>query len=368
MNVRVAYVITDSGFGGSESVLLHLLSKMNRARVAPVGVVVLKTKREMAREWEKAGVPVKSLGMGWRPSPATLFRLKNSLGQFNPDVVHAFLFHSIQLTRIVKKFGGLGKLISSPRVNYRFIPAWARFLDSRLKSWDDGTLSESRASAEYLEKKLGYDPKKIRVVSNGVEASGFISSAEERARVRREWGVSDNEILVGGVGRLHDQKGFDILLESMAQLNASPIRHRLVLVGEGPEQRRLMTLAKSVKVEPIFAGKRTDMPAVYAALDIFVQSSRYEGMSNALLEALAAGKPCVATAVDGTLDIARDGVNVLLVKPQDPTHLSVAIGLLLEKKDLRARLSTEAQETAKNFSLETMVRSFENAYEEIFRL
>ncbi len=367
MTVRVAYVITDSGFGGSESVLYKILAHLDRSRILPVGVIVLKNKREMAAAWEKLGIPVVSLGMGWLPSPLAPLKLRQILSTWSPDVVHAFLYHSAQLSRLAKKIGAPGRLLTSPRVNYRFIPGWARRVDRVLKSIDDGILSESRASARYLQENLGYDSQKITVVSNGVEPKKFVASDEDRKRVRHEWGVSDNEILIGGVGRLHEQKGFDLLLESLPALTASKTPYRLVLVGEGPELENLKIRAKRCGQNPIFAGKKSDMSAVYAALDIFVQSSRYEGMSNALLEAMAAGKPCVATAVDGTLDLARDGENMVLVKPENKESLSLGIGLLLEKKDLREKLAKGARETAQVFSLNSMVRKFEDVYESLAR-
>ena len=112
----------------------------------------------------------------------------------------------------------------------------------------------------------------------------------------------------------------------------------------------------------LFPGIQGDMVDVYSAFDIYVQSSRYEGMSNALLEAMSVGLPCAATSVDGTLDLAKDGENMVLIKPDDPVSLSVGLGFLLEKKDLREKLGKNARLTAEKFNLKSMVDSVQEVY------
>src|SRR4051812_5278425 len=114
---RVLFVITDSGVGGTEKVLDVLLRNLDRKRVHPCGVVILKGKREMAARWERSGVPVFALGMGRWPSPRIFLALRRAVKKFKPDIVHGFLFHSIQLLRLVRATRAAFRLVSSPRVN-----------------------------------------------------------------------------------------------------------------------------------------------------------------------------------------------------------------------------------------------------------
>lgn len=362
--VRVAFVITDSGIGGTEKVLLTLLRRMDRARFTPAGVVVLKTFREMGRAWAAEGVPVVELGMGRIPTPLLLLRLKRALAGFRPDVVSAFLFHAIQASRALRLASpNLYRLVTSPRVNYRFAPALARALDSIGRRLDDVVVTESESSRQALVSESGYDDARVQVAPNGVDTAVYRPDANARAELRREWVIPDDTVIVGAVGRLHHQKGFDLLLQALATIRSLPVKFQVVVAGDGPEAGRLRFLSERLGVPVRWLGNRNDVPRVLAATDIYVQSSRYEGLSNALLEAMSAGCACVATAVDGTRDIAEDGKNLLLVRPDDATALGVAIGLLLERGALRRSLAENAMITARSRSVDAMVNAFQTAFD-----
>lgn len=351
--------------GGTEHALHTLLKNIDRAKFEPVGVVVLKAHREMAKKWEETGVPVVALGMNSIPTPSVLSRLKSIIAEKKPDVVHAFLYHSIQSVRFLKVFGEKFRLVTSPRVNYRFAPAIPMIVDSLLKSEDDLILCESEAGRKSLIAEHAYPAGKVAVAWNSVDTERYAFDAASRKKVRAEWGVGDDEIVVGAVGRLHDQKGFDLLIEAVNLLKGDPVKFRTVIVGEGPRKEMLSRMAAAAARPVFLTGERTDIPAVLSAFDIFVQSSRYEGLSNALLQALSVGLPAVATAVDGTVDVAKDGENMLLAKPEDPLPLSVGIGLLLEKPSLREKLKLNARMTAAQFTVARMVGGFEQAYKNL---
>lgn len=360
MSARLAFVITDSGIGGTEKALLQLLERVDRTQFRPVAVIIIKGRREMAERWEALKIPVITIGMGRWPTPMALSRLRAHLDHLQPDAVHAFLYHAIQLSRLASK-DRRWKLITSPRVNYRFASRFAIAIDRRLRRRDALSICESRAGRDSL-LKMGYPPETVAVAPNGVDVATFARNDEARARLRGEWGVAEGELVVGAVGRLHAQKGFDLLIRGVSELSRSPVKFRVVIAGIGPEGGALGGLASELKAPVTFLGERSDVPALLSAFDIFVQSSRYEGMSNALLEAMAAGLPCAATAVDGTMDVAKDGENILLVRPEDPVALAVAIGYLIEKPDLRRRLAENAIIAARNLSVERMVSAFHEAY------
>ena len=365
LNSRILYIITDSGIGGSERVLLSLLQSFKSEQIKPVGVVVLKNKRESAALWEETGVPVISLGMKRMPSPFLLWTLHRIIQSFSPDLVHSFLFHSVQAARLVKWAGAKFKLISSPRVNYRFASFFAHRLDALLKRMDDFAICESQATRRFLVEALHYEAAGVEVVLNGVDVEKFQLNIDARQRIRQEWGVSSDQVIIGAVGRLHQQKGFDILLEAMSMIQNLPVPHKLVIVGEGPLEKHLQQAAKNYSLDVLFTGLHRQMEQVYSAFDLYVQSSRYEGMSNALLEAMSTGLACVATAVDGTLDVAQDGENMILVKPEDPVSLSVGLGVAIEKKDLRRKLGKNARATAEQMSVGSMVRGYQSIYQKV---
>lgn len=360
MSARLVPVITDSGIGGTEKALLQLLERIDRSLFNPVGIIVIKGRREMADRWEALKIPVYAIGMSRWPTPMGLSRLRARLVELRPDIVHAFLYHAIQLSRLASR-AQPWKLITSPRVNYRFASPWTIAIDRCLRGRDALSVCESRAGRETLI-KLGYPADRVAVAPNGVNVAAFAQNGDARRRLRREWSVAEGEVVVGAIGRLHAQKGFDLLVRAAAELARSPVKFRVMIAGAGPEEAALRAQAAQLNVPVTLLGERADVAALLSAFDVYVQSSRYEGMSNALLEALAAGLPCAATAVDGTLDVAKDGENMLLVRPDDAIALAVAIGYLLEKPDLRSRLAENAMITARNLSVERMVSAFHEAY------
>ncbi len=359
---RVAYVITDSGTGGAERKLTDILTHIDRTAAVPVGVVVLKKKRETAIEWEKAGVPVFELGFGRWPRPGNTAKLRAKLKELSADVVHSMTLRSVLLSRATHKRTTDFKLVSAPCLNFRSMPFFVHWLLRSGRDWDDAVICESTATREFLVENLRHDPKKALYVPNSIDAERFSNNKTTRARIRKEWGIGENEILVGTVGRLHRQKGFDVFIAALKELHDFPVKLRGVIVGEGEEEKRLKGLADGLPV--LFPGKQSDMVGVLSAFDVYVQSSRYEGMSRALMEAMAANRPIVATAVDGTMDLARDGENMLLCRPDDAHSLALGIGTLAEKSDLRKKLSSGARSTVEQFSVDKMVRRLEKIYQE----
>ncbi len=364
---RVLYVITDSGVGGTEKALLTVLKNLDRSVAEPCGVLVLKEKRDMAVAWEQAGVRVQSFGMKRWPTPSLLFRLSHEIRRTAPDIVHAFLYHSIQLCRLAHRMNRSFKLVTSPRVNYSFAPKTALMIDGWLKSEDDAELCESESGCRSLVENYGYDSDKVHVAWNSVDGSVFHFDPVAREKLRAHWKVEPDELLIGSLGRLHRQKGYDILMNALRNMHGIRGKIRTVIVGNGPDRAKLEQLATTVPSSVGFAGQRVDVPSVLSALDIYVQSSRYEGLSNALLEAMSVGCACVATAVDGTRDFADDGLNMVLAKPNDPLSLALGLATVVEKPELRKRLSENAKITASKFSVQRMMEGFESVYRSVLK-
>ena len=361
MSRRVLYVITDSGIGGAEKALLTLLRGLDRARFEPCGVFVVKGRREMASAWESTNVPVRAFGMGRLPNPVRLRQLFAAIRGARPDVVHALMYHSIQYARLADRTPPWA-LVTSPRVSYRTFSKPYVWIDERLRLPTELVVTESEASRKELIAR-GYSAERVRVAPNGVDVDVYRHDDESRARLRAQWKVAPDEIVFGSIGRLVAQKGYDQLLRAAALLKGQRTRFRIVVAGEGPDDRGLRRNAARLAVPVQFLGRRDDVPALLSAFDGYVQSSRFEGLSNALLEAMAAGLPAVATAVDGTLDFAKDGENLLLARPDDPESLAIGLGYLLEKPELRVRLAGNATITARQRSVSSMVHAFEDAYD-----
>jgi glycosyltransferase involved in cell wall biosynthesis len=199
--------------------------------------------------------------------------------------------------------------------------------------------------------RLGIDVEKFRV-------------QDERA------GVADDEPrIVGTIGRLHVQKGHRYLLEAAVLVIKNDPRVRFVIVGGGELQAEtegwitMLGLEKHAEL----LGPRTDIPALLASMDLFVLPSLWEGLPLVLLEAMAAGKPIVSTAVDGVKEVITDE-EALLVPPRNPEKLAEAILKILNDPDLAQRLRERAmQKVRREFSVERMVREMEKLYTDLVR-
>ena len=196
-----------------------------------------------------------------------------------------------------------------------------------------------------------------RVVGNGIDLERFRFDPEGGARLRAEWGVAENEILVGSVGRRVAEKG---MAEYATAATALKARARFVWVGPADDSVR----DPEVDTTDIrFIDEQTDMPAVYSAFDIFVLASYREGFSRAAMEAAACARPLILTDIRGCREIGADEEHVLLVKPRDSTALTSAIGRLLDERRSREHLARKAHDrAASEFDQRAVARASLRAY------
>jgi glycosyltransferase involved in cell wall biosynthesis len=365
---KVLYVSTSTTQGGAEKTLYTLATLLDPKQFQVAGVVSLKPKGVFAEKLEAMGHKVHTLHLKERPEFHHLKELAEIIRSAKPDVVHAVMYQAIQLCRALKMLGYVQfPLISAPRVHYRSRGGFSLWIDRLLKPHDNILVTESEASRRYMLEELGYEEPKVTTIYNGVDIASWPISRTDRARIRAKLKLEPQDVLLGAVGRLDYQKGHSFLIEAVAKLRATqPVK--LVLVGDGPLRRELENLARTLRIEEacLFAGEVQDIPAWLSAFDVFALPSLWEGLPNALLEAMAMGLAVVATKVDGVPELVRHDANGLLCEPKDTQTLFVALQDLVLDPELRQRLGAEAKRAIKEkFRLMDMIANYEKLYSRV---
>jgi glycosyltransferase involved in cell wall biosynthesis len=242
-----------------------------------------------------------------------------------------------------------------------------RFICRALARFTDLSLAVSQGVKDYLVREIGLDPGKIRVVPNGVDIS-TTDAARPGPEVRRELGLPEGVPVIGLVGRLdHWGKGHKELFPAMAQLKERYPCHALI-VGGGRREEEVKQMAESLGLagQVHFLGSRRDVPDLLQAMDIFVLPSYSEGMSLALLEAMAARLPVIASAVGGNPEVVTDGETGLLIPPRDAEALAQALERLLADAAWAKELGENARKQVEAYySLFHLSRKINETYEEL---
>lgn len=315
-------------------------------------------------------VPVPSLARSWAPlTDARAFvELLRTLRSLELDVLHTHTPKAGVLGRIAGRLAGVPVVVNTCH------GLWARPDDRLLKRvlvygaealavrFSDFELFQNSADAHTLRRFL--KPNRWQVVGNGVDLQRFQPDPDGRRRVRAELGVADDELLVGTIGRRVREKGLAEFAEAAHRLRGQA---RFVWVGPEDATDAVGQVPHLDAVQ--FVGERTDMPAVYSALDIFVLASYREGFSRAAMEAAACGTPMVLTDIRGCREIGDGGVHALFVPPRDAGALNATIGRMLDRDGLRARLAGAAQARARSaFDQRQVARASLAAYAEVWNV
>ncbi|HOX37376.1 MAG TPA: glycosyltransferase [Candidatus Brocadiia bacterium] len=394
--MRILYVITELDEGGAEQSLCRLVLGLDRAEFEPQ-VAYMAGSAPLAAELNARSVKTIGLRMGevvpGGEKPGIIKRagefreagrvLSDAVQRFQPDIVHAYLFHASLLARSALK-NEKGPLmltsvrVAEPRMSHRA-------LDKLTKGWNYHWVCVSEGVRRSVVGN-GIPQEKASVIPNGVDARRFTRGAAPggvpeddeflagligagavaaRQRERARFGVRPDAALMAAVGRLHEQKGFDVLIRAFAKGGFADFGHRLVIAGEGPLRAELEKLAAQLGIAASVAmpGRLEDVRPLMLASDVFISSSRWEGMCNAVMEAMAMELPVVATDVAGSEELILNGKTGLLVPAEDAEAITKAVaGVLADGKFASALGMAARRHMEDNFTLDRMVRRHEELY------
>jgi glycosyltransferase involved in cell wall biosynthesis len=313
-----------------------------------------------------AGVDVVGMEMRSELNPATIARLVWMVWTRRVDIIHAHRAHAHSLGLLASALTGRPFLVSR-RVSFKPKQNWG----SRVK-YTNRRVTRITAVSQAVKKTLvdfGVRPETVEVIYSGSDPTRY-GPDSDGTRIRREFGIAPDVPLVGKVANFyHGWKGHDTFLDAARKVMVDVPDTRFLLVGhrtDGEKMRELISrFGLSDRV--IAAGYRTDVPDILAALDVSVNCPRAgEGLSGAVRESLAVGRPVVATDVGGNRELVRDGETGLLVPPEDATALAEAVVRLLWDGDLAAGLAANgARFVRENLTIDRMVETTERLYRDV---
>lgn len=369
MTRRVLNVIETLGLGGAERLLVTTHRHLDR-RFVESEVACLFGPNPLAGELREAGVRVHELELrGPRDVTAGVLPLRRLIGGGRFDVVHTHLYYANLVGRLAA--WGRAKVVSTlhnPDYTYESQPgavfAAKKLADRLTGRWmTRRLLAVSDEVRRDFEKQLGFSG--IEVIPNYIDLDRFTRRLDQvdRATARARCGVGPDDVMVLHVGRLHPQKGQDLLIDAIARARRDVPRLALFLVGEGGSRAALEGRARDrgIGAEVRFERAQRDVSVYYRAADVFAFPSRYEAFGIALLEAMAAGLPIVASRTGGIPDVTGE-MAALLTAAGDVDALSDGIRGLARDAVWRGAMGAAGRERAKAFDVKVHLPRLEAIY------
>lgn len=363
---RVIFCITELDPGGAERALTQLVTGLDRNEWQP-SVVCLGPRGYFTDVLEQSGIPVLCLNAkGVSSFPRVLRQLIREFRTQKPAIVQTFLFHANILGRIAAWFARVPIVVSGIRVAERR-NRWHGWLDRLTNVLVKTNVCVSNGVAKFAKEQMGLDPKKLVVIPNSVDYDRF---ANAKPIDRHDLGVPEDSTVFISIGRLEYQKGIDVLLRAIEQLQPIAANVHFLMVGDGPDRNALQSQAaqQGLSSHVHFLGRREDVPGLLASSTALILSSRWEGMPNVVLEAMAAGLPIVTTNVEGIEELVQHGRTGIVVPNDSPESLAEAIRRITSDSDFAATAGKLSQEfVSKQFTTIHTVQSYVNLYRSLLR-
>ena len=389
---RICHIISDLRMGGAQRQLYYLL-KHRAPEFQDVSVLYLPSE-EKHYEVLLRGAGVNLIPLAERASfnlryMPLIYRIARLLARLRPHIVHSWLFDMNICGAIAAAAAGVPRIVTTFRISRGYVESvWSPAVDPANRFFVQALRTAARMSdrvivnAAYMKPEftewMGRRSGHITVIPNGIDTAAFAAAAgmdaPARAALRRSLGFDDSHRVVGIVQRIAPEKDHENFFRMAARVAEKKPEARFLAVGAVsadpamPPRKYLSNLLDELDIADrvVFTGKSDRVPDMLAAMDVAVNSSRWEGFSNFILEAMAGGLPVAATDVSGSAEAIEHGVSGLIVPPQNPEALAAAVLELLDDPARAADMGRRAAERAqKEFDVSVMVRRTENLFREI---
>lgn len=380
--INIAFVLTPIEFGGAERVCLNLLQAYSRSDFNIIPILLI-------RPWEKKNIfaaEIEKLRISYFTIPVAIRPIHEGKDRYRIPRCYHFLFKIMKKVRfnLIHTNGYFADILGIPMAKIFRIPHIATCHgyidnDSTLKMYNKLDMMMLRFSdriitvAESIKEKLigqGVSEKLICTITNSVLTTDIAEGKmlERRTETRMRYNIDNDEIAIGYVGRLSEEKGLEFAIYAVKELIELGRRIKLVLIGDGPQRLKLENVAKdqNIKRTVLFAGFQSNVNDLLPGIDIFILPSLTEGTPMALLEAMSYGIPTVASAVGGVPKVIDDRKNGMLVPPGDVNKLVEALNFLIENQKYRNELSVAGKvKVQQKYGLKNWIGSIETIYHEL---
>ncbi|MBC8555871.1 MAG: glycosyltransferase family 4 protein [Candidatus Brocadiales bacterium] len=378
MRCNLLYVFDNMEFGGGERVFAQIINRLSSEKYKimvaclPTGAFIEKIKG--------SGTQIKSVDMRNRFNPGVILQLADFMKRDKIDIVHSqgaradfFASMAAKLTKVPVVISTVAMPVEGFDVN-----PIKRLIYKALNRFSERFVNRFIVVSEALEKVMierhRIEPQKLVTIYNGIETGEYnIPDQEvicEKSGLWEELGLKSDVPVIGAIGRLVWQKGFEYFIEAIPGLLKEFKEARFLIVGEGMLKEELKMKSRKLRIEDklIFTGFRNDIKEILASIDIFVMPSLLEGLPMILLEAMAMGKPIVATDIEGIIEVLENGKTGLLVPPRDTEALAEAVIDLLKHQDKANQMGFTARKVViERFGVDIMVQKVEKVYEELLQ-
>jgi glycosyltransferase involved in cell wall biosynthesis len=365
--IRLLLIIPTLVRGGAEKQLVLLATGLPRDAF-DVHVAVLTHSGPYEETLREAGIPVTVIGKRWKIDPLCYRRLKQHIRALRPDIVHTWLFAANAYGRQAAFATRVPHVIAGERCADTWKTSLHGAIDRALARRTERIVTNSSGVREFYAAR-GIPADKFVIIPNGIRPAPPENRVSREALLA-ELGLPPGARLIGAVGRLWPQKRIKDLIWAVDLLKSTRDDAHLIIVGDGPQRWRLERYRDQNEIpERVhFLGERGDVPRLMEHFDVLWLASEYEGQSNAILEAMAAGVPVIATDIPGNRDLVVPDVTGYLVPVGDRFEFTRRTHWLLDDEALRRRLGEAGRaRVAAEFTVEQMVARHAALYRELVR-
>jgi glycosyltransferase involved in cell wall biosynthesis len=360
---RVDWLITEMNILGGAEMFVRLAAPRMREHGWDLRVITILGGGVLIDKLRFESVPVVELGLG-QVKIATGINLIRVLTKDKPRLLHTHLYHAGLVGRVVGRIAGIHPIIVHQAGPEQRRTSLRTCLDRNTSWLVDQYLVPCNSVKRVLQTREHISTEKITVIPYGIETELF----HHKTRLPETWPADLQVPIVGTVGRLAPEKGHSLLLDALANLLQRGKPFHAIIVGDGILKNELIERTKTLHLENhiSWVGNQTNITEWLSLFDVFVLSSHWEGTSLALLEAMDAGLPVVATDVGGNPDIVEDGRTGILVTPGNPQQLANAIDRLIDNPLLRQQMGRAGQiRCRENFDIDKIVDRLDTLYKKL---